>query len=181
MTDVSIRPGRPDEAEAIARTHIAVWRTAYRGLLPDDMLDGLRYEDRVPRWQRALNDPATLVLVAESHGEVVGFLASGRSFDDESGQTGELDAIYILDAFAGRGIGAQFAEHSDAWMREQGYTRAVLWVLPTNAGARRFYESHGWRDDAAEKTLHTHGGSVPARRYAKSLVTESYGEVATPE
>lgn len=170
MTGVSIRPGRPDEAEAIARTHVAVWQTAYRGLLPDEMLDGLRYEDRVPGWQRVLNDPANLVLVAEFAGDVVGFLASARCFDDESGQTGELDAIYILDAFAGQGIGAQFVAHSDQWMREQGYTRAVLWVLPTNDRARRFYESHGWRDDEAEKTLHTHGGSVPARRYAKSLV-----------
>jgi hypothetical protein len=42
-------------------------------------------------------------------------------------------------------------------------------VLPTNAGAIRFYETHGWRDDLAEKQLGVPGGLVPARRYAKTL------------
>ena len=173
MNEVVIRPGRPDDAEAIARTHVATWKTAYRGLLPDQMLDALKHEDRVPRWFDALGNPANFVLVAEAEGEVVGFLAARRSSDDESSETGELDAIYILESFAGRGIGTGMMEQSDQWMRDRGFTRAVLWVLPTNLRTRRFYESHGWVDDGAEKTLHTHGGSVPALRYAKVLATDS--------
>lgn len=171
MSGVVVRPGRPDDAEAIARTHVATWRTAYRGLLPDEMLDALKVEDRVPRWSAALGNPDNFILVAEAGGMVVGFLAARCSSDDVSGQTGELDAIYILESFAGRGIGTAMMERSDQWMRDQGFTRAVLWVLPTNLKTRRFYESHDWHDDGAEKTLHTQGGSVPARRYEKALST----------
>ena len=42
-----IRRARPEDAEAVARVHVAGWRHAYRGLLPDDYLDGLDWRDRV--------------------------------------------------------------------------------------------------------------------------------------
>jgi GNAT superfamily N-acetyltransferase len=163
------RRARIDEADVIAETHVATWKTAYRGLLPDAMLDSMHPKDRVPRWERALRDPEAAVFVAEIDGRVVGFLAVCRFQEDASGRTGELDAIYILEAFAGQGIGASFQACADRWMNEQGFTRAILWVLPANAGARRFYESHGWTDDAIEKTLGTPDGEVPARRYSRSL------------
>lgn len=173
MIDVSFRPGVSKDAEAIARVHVATWKTAYRGLLPDELLDGMNHVDRIPRWQRTLDDPQSKVFVAEKSGEIVGFLAVGPSHDDGQDGCGELDAIYILETVSGQGIGGKFMTMSDRWMCEQGFSRAVLWVLPTNAGAIRFYEAHGWRDDLAEKQLGVPGGYVPARRYAKRL-NETY-------
>ena len=39
-----------DDAAGIARVHVDTWRTAYRGLIPDDVLAGFSY--------LAANDPA---------------------------------------------------------------------------------------------------------------------------
>jgi len=41
-----IRPATPEDARAIAEVHVASWRYAYRGLLPDDVLDRLSVEER---------------------------------------------------------------------------------------------------------------------------------------
>jgi RimJ/RimL family protein N-acetyltransferase len=54
-------------------------------------------------------------------------------------------------------------------MRICGYTRAVLWVLSTNAGARRFYERAGWRANGIEDTYEINGVRYPTMRYATEL------------
>ncbi len=38
-----------------------------------------------------------------------------------------------------------------AALRDGGFAYATLWVLGTNARARRFYERRGWRHDGASK------------------------------
>jgi GNAT superfamily N-acetyltransferase len=169
VIEYSVRPASLDDAERIAEVHVSTWKTAYRGLLPDALLDSMVPEDRVSRWQRTLSDRDSTVLVAMLGSQVAGFLAIGPCRDDPDGTIGELDAIYILDEFSGLGIGSDFMRQSDRWMRNQGFSAAILWVLPTNERAIRFYELHGWRDDGAEKMLDVPGGSVPARRYRKQL------------
>jgi RimJ/RimL family protein N-acetyltransferase len=41
----------------------------------------------------------------------------------------------------------------------------VLWVLPGNARARRFYERAGWAADGTEKTSEAFGVSFDEVRY----------------
>lgn len=43
-----------DDARAIAAVHIASWRAAYRGLLPDAALDALTLDGREGDWRRWL-------------------------------------------------------------------------------------------------------------------------------
>ena len=52
---VTIRPARPEDSEAIGRVHIAAWQAAYRGLMPDEFLDGLDGTARGERWHSALS------------------------------------------------------------------------------------------------------------------------------
>ena len=42
MSEIVIRVAEPGDAEAIAECHTATWKTAYRGLLPDAMLDEMQ-------------------------------------------------------------------------------------------------------------------------------------------
>ena len=51
-----VRQAEIGDAAAIARVHVASWRTTYRGLLPDEFLDSLdegRYTERWLRSQRS--------------------------------------------------------------------------------------------------------------------------------
>jgi hypothetical protein len=37
----AVRPATPDDADAIASVHVRSWQAAYRGIVPDAMLDAL--------------------------------------------------------------------------------------------------------------------------------------------
>ncbi|HEU5369692.1 MAG TPA: GNAT family N-acetyltransferase, partial [Ktedonobacterales bacterium] len=83
--------------------------------------------------------------------------------------TGEVRAIYLAQAAAGKGIGRALFAHAVADLRARGYQRATLWVLESNARARRFYEVAGWRPDGARKTEERPGALLREVRYAIAL------------
>jgi L-amino acid N-acyltransferase YncA len=77
---MQIREATMADVAAIARVHVESWRTTYKGLLPDDYLASLTYEQREPLWGEILSKPAGhhLVGVAEDDaGNVVGFASGG--------------------------------------------------------------------------------------------------------
>ena len=48
-----------------------------------------------------------------------------------------------------------------------GHVEAVLWVVPQNDRARRFYESEAWRDDHVRREDEVFGVVVPEMRYRR--------------
>jgi ribosomal protein S18 acetylase RimI-like enzyme len=138
-----VRPAELGDAAAIARVHVATWRSAYRGLLPDAFLDTLseaRYEER---WQRSLANHGARVYVAEDQQEIVAFASGGRERAGEQGYKGELYAIYVLEEAQGRGHGRGLVRAIVGGLRELGLADMIVWVLRDNARARRFYERLG--------------------------------------
>jgi GNAT superfamily N-acetyltransferase len=138
-----VRPAVIGDAAAIARVHVATWRSAYRGLLPDAFLDTLseaRYEER---WQRSLANDVARVYVAEDQDEIVAFASGGRERAGEQGYQGELYAIYVLEEAQGRGHGRGLVRAIVGGLRELGLADMIVWVLRDNARARRFYERLG--------------------------------------
>jgi len=51
---VDIRPARPEDAAAIARVHVAIWQTSYRGLIDDALIDEALIDDapEALRWMK---------------------------------------------------------------------------------------------------------------------------------
>lgn len=168
-----IRPATREDARPIAEVHVASWRHAYRGLLPDDYLEKLSVDEREAQRLAWFADPRSSsgVLVAEDDaGRVVGFATFGPSRDDDAPMgTGEVPAIYVDPAEVGTGIGRQLIEETAAALREAGFTRATLWVLEENESARRFYESVGWTWDGAVSTHDFDCANEPVVRYAVDL------------
>jgi hypothetical protein len=57
--DLRVRRARVQDAGGIARTWVRAWEVAYRGLVPDAVLDGLRPRgDHACLWVFADNHPA---------------------------------------------------------------------------------------------------------------------------
>jgi ribosomal protein S18 acetylase RimI-like enzyme len=142
MISVVRRAGGGDAA-AIARVHVETWRTAYRGLLPDDYLASLDEAGYQERWKRTLTDGAGRVYVAEDRREIVGFASGGPERAGEDGFTGELYAIYVLQEAQGRGHGRRLVQAVAQGLREMKLPNMIVWVLRDNHDARRFYESLG--------------------------------------
>ena len=47
---VQFRLAVPGDEQAVAVVHVRSWQVAYRGLMPDEYLDGLRPQDRADRY-----------------------------------------------------------------------------------------------------------------------------------
>jgi GNAT superfamily N-acetyltransferase len=138
-----VRPATVDDAREIARVHVASWRSTYQELLRGDFLDSLSEAGYTERWTRFIDGGASRVYVVEHDGELVGFASGGRERAGETGYSGELYAIYVLDAFQRHGYGRDLVRAVVTGLREMGFDDMIIWVLRDNQPARRFYERLG--------------------------------------
>lgn len=169
---VSVRPAVPADASLIARAHVRAWQAAYAGLMPDGFLDALGVEERADVWGRYLRTPLPddrRVEVVVVDGQVQGFATFGEARDEESAGTGELYAINLHPDAWGLGAGSVLLRHVHDGLSGMGYETAILWVVPGNTRARRFYEAHGWVVQDAERTAEVMGATVPEVRYGRVL------------
>lgn len=141
------------DAPAIAAVHVKSWQAAYRGLMPDEYLDGLDVGERTERWRRILSSGDGAVVVADDRaGRIVGFCSVMPSRDaDASPTTGEIAAIYVDPEHSRRGLGTALLADAFEHAASRGFTTLTLWVLDGNHRAQRFYESRGFSRDGAAK------------------------------
>lgn len=165
-----IRGATLDDVEAIARVHVQTWQVAYRGQLPDAWLDGLSETRRADLWRSTLQEADHGVLVALAADTVIGFCDPIRSRDDDATpDTGEIAAIYVDPAHWGRGAGHALLNAGVERARRAGHHTLTLWVLATNARARRFYERAGFCADGGEKREGRGAYVLHELRYRRSL------------
>ncbi|WP_261574975.1 GNAT family N-acetyltransferase [Frankia gtarii] len=169
-----VRPAGVDDVERVAEVHVLSWQVAYRGLLAQSLLDGLRPAQRVPRWTAAVRQaawPARGVLVADDAGDVVGFASLHPSADHDQDPTevGEIASFYVLPAAWGRGVGGRLMAAAVRTLGAAGFTSATLWVLETNAHAIGFYAHRGWEPDGAVRDDVVGGIAVRDVRYRREL------------
>jgi ribosomal protein S18 acetylase RimI-like enzyme len=151
----TIRPAAVEDADAIGAVHVRAWQAAYRGVMPDEYLDGPRAQDRADGWRRHLTAlrPDQKVLVVIDRDRVVGFAIFGcERGSDASQDVGELYAINLDPDVWDRGIGRALLRRATDELAEAGYAEAVLWVVPQNQRARDLYESEGWIDNTSNVT-----------------------------
>ena len=131
--DVIFRPATDTDAEQIASVFLAS-RKAFVAFAPL-----AHAEDDVRAWVANLLVPKGDVSVAvagSSNEAVVGMMAVSR----QDG-VGWIDQLYLLPSVVGRGIGSRFIERA----KEVLGNPIRLYTFQENAGARRFYERHGFR------------------------------------
>lgn len=170
-SSVTVRSAVAADAELIADAQVRAWQAAYPGLMPQEYLDGMSVSDAAGSWARLLSrsTEAARVAVVMLGDRVSGFASFGRDRDGDDDVVGELYAINLHPAAWGAGAGRALLSHAQAGLADMGYSNAVLWVVPGNARARRFYEKHGWMAEDVERTAEVMGVTVPEVRYRRSL------------
>lgn len=137
---MKIRKAVQEDVAGIARVHVDSWLETYQGIVPDAYLNGLRYEKRELLWKRNLKEFE--VLVAETkQGRVVGFASWGLSRTHPQ-YKGELNAIYLLQYYQGKGIGRKLFEEVVAVSNYYDIHSMIVKVLEDNK-ACSFYEAMG--------------------------------------
>lgn len=90
----------------------------------------------VGTWVESSLIPSGGVTVACNSEAVVGVLATSQA-----NGSSWIDQLYLLPGFVGKGLGSLLLEHG-----LKSLARPVrLYTFQANAGARRFYEKHGFR------------------------------------
>lgn len=152
---------------AVARVHVSSWQAAYRGLIAQGYLDGLRPEDRAARYTFGEAGPKTLLAVED--GNVLGFASYGTARGDDCMGFGELYALYADPSAWDRGVGRALIAEARAGLRAEGFDGAILWVLTGNERAERFYRRDRWVDDGCRRTAEVQGITLDETRYRRWL------------
>jgi GrpB-like predicted nucleotidyltransferase (UPF0157 family)/ribosomal protein S18 acetylase RimI-like enzyme len=159
---VQVRRAREDDISAIADIHVRSWRAAYRGIVPDEVLDGLSVSEQEENWEQVLaaEGGEWLTLVGEdSDGVLVGFgCAATPSRDALDAKTAEIGALYVDPDHWREGVGGSLLEEALAELLRRDYREAILWVLPENHGAIAFYERFGFRAAADVEKIEPRSG-----------------------
>jgi GrpB-like predicted nucleotidyltransferase (UPF0157 family)/RimJ/RimL family protein N-acetyltransferase len=146
---MKVRAASGDDAHRIAEIHVRSWQAAYRGLLPDSLLDDLSVSERERSWDALLGDGGDrwLTLVAEGYrSDPVGFCSVATPSQDETAgeTTAEIGALYVEPAHWREGAGSAMLEAALGELRALGWREVVLWVLPENQAALAFYDRFGF-------------------------------------
>lgn len=144
-----IRDAGAADATAIARVHVATWRSTYPGLIPDSILVNLNEQRHAEMWRRSTaaapghgSGGGDLVFVAEHPKDgVVGFASCG-ALRGALPYAGEVYTLYVAQDHQGRGLGRRLLSRCFGALLERGYPSALVWVLATNP-SRFFYTAMG--------------------------------------
>lgn len=182
--DVSVRPARPAEAADIARVQAVTWRTAYRSVLPPELLDTWDEQAAAHAWRAAVETPPTpahLVLVALEQDTVVGFTAFGPAElsdgeqADPAGPMSDVSTLLVEPRWGRRGHGSRLLAAAVELVRAQGVVRLRTWLPEADQVSASFFESAGWEPDGWARTLDTGGTPLRELRWHTLLDGEDGG------
>jgi ribosomal protein S18 acetylase RimI-like enzyme len=172
---IAVRRARPADAPLIGAVHVAAWRSAYPGILPEAYLAGLSVSRQAAFYDRQIRAGAGVYVAVASGQDVpagtgprlVGYTTVGRARGSLPGglqADGEVETLYVLDDWRDRGVGRRLIRTGAAHLAAAGSRAAFLWVLRQNP-SRWFYQHIGGRA-VAEAETRVAGVCVPQLAYA---------------
>jgi ribosomal protein S18 acetylase RimI-like enzyme len=168
METPRIRDATPQDARAIAVIGVDGWRVGYRGIVPDEDLEGISLDARMTRWAEILSADESWTFVAETGGEVTVFCSvSTPTRDEDAGpDTAEIAALYVTPDRWRTGLGSALLDAALAELELGPWTEVTLWVFAANEPGRAFYSAHGF--EVADEAVNEHTG-LPVVRLRRRL------------
>ena len=140
---VKIRRANIEDADGIAKVHVDCWKTTYKGIIPDNYLNGLSYKDRTELWKQNITREDNYVIIAENEqGKIIGFADAWKRETNIEENTCDLTSIYLLEEYQGTGIGKALINELFIHFKEMGYSKIFVDVLEDNK-TKHFYEYYG--------------------------------------
>jgi GNAT superfamily N-acetyltransferase len=142
--EIEIRRIRPDEAETLKRTRLALLAdspAAFGSTIERE----LAFTDDIwaERAAGSSRGSTRSTFLALSGDDVVGIVGAGRA-PGGTGATVELVSMWTAPATRRSGLGRGLVEAVVDWAASTGATAVELWVTRDNDPAQRLYESMGF-------------------------------------
>ena len=139
MPEPTVRQAGEADAKALAPLYEQFYTEDGIKTGPDDIrrnLSAMLADDRAAIW------------VAENAGEIVGFSSATLTLGVEFGWASELEDLYILPEFRGKGLARTILQAAVNWAEENGATDVILVITPeaeADQGLVGFYDKLGFR------------------------------------
>jgi ribosomal protein S18 acetylase RimI-like enzyme len=175
--ELTIRPARVEEADALAELHYAAWKVGYQDSMPEAVMQALDLEEFYPRWRYRLSPEGAghRILVAEEGGKLVGFTTYGASREAMQipSAYAEIYTLYVHPNVWGQGVGGRLMKSVFQQLIQEEIKGCFLWVLKSNTRARLFYEHLGMQLHPQERWISTHGVEVPVSCYVLAPIRQA--------
>jgi len=140
---IEYREAGLEDVFAIAQVNSDTMREC--GLGTPDIYDAERLRNRWDGYVRRVRHPQhalepRILFAALVDSRLVGYIAG--HFSQRYDTQGELQSIYVLKNYQGRGIGTALLERLAAWLAENNRRCVCVGIDPKNP-YQRFYEKHG--------------------------------------
>ena len=149
--ELIIRKALLEDAHERAVCHVSSWRSAYKVIVPDNVLDNLSADEIADKFKKEIELKECSYYCAEYGGRIIGHFNIRNSLEGDKPNAGEVHGIYLIEEFWGRGYGREMMNCAIDSLKQIGYNEIILWVLEENARARRFYEKCGFIFDGTKK------------------------------
>ncbi|PFR26295.1 GNAT family N-acetyltransferase [Bacillus cereus] len=140
--DIKIRRATENDIKGITKVHVDSWKTTYKGILSDEMIEATTYESREKQWENIFKQVvgSEYRYVAETlDGEIIGFIDGGQERTGKYNCDGELYAIYLLEEYQGYKVGKQLFQTLVSEFIKNDIRSILVWVISNNP-SRLFYE-----------------------------------------
>jgi GNAT superfamily N-acetyltransferase len=163
-----IRDATVADADALAEIHVEAWEAAYRGILPDELIESRDLEFRKRNWSERLpNLPDDeFVRVGVLDGRVVAF-SNGAHAEGEPEDTAIGRLLYMRNEVKGRGIGTHMRADILEQIKQRGFNRVIYWIVKGNEEAERFYADPRFKRTGVERPME--GGRFTEIGFAQDL------------
>ena len=132
------------DCKKIANVVTVAWNETYKGIVPDDFLEGLylNEEQRTINSYNKFDENDNHQYVLEVDGKVIGFVNVGSTDEKEYDNCGELHAIYIINGYKGNGFGKKLINIGIEELKKMGYNKMIIGCLEGNP-SNEFYKHIG--------------------------------------
>lgn len=154
---MNIRRAEISDSDGIAKVHVDAWKETYKGLINDDYLNSLSYEEKSKKWKEVIKDdtqPQRTFVIENDSKTIVGFAFCGINMEKEYEYDADLHAVYILKAYQNRGYGSKITKIAAKALVDLGCSSLIIWALKDNNYCR-FYEKIG--GIKVKERLYTYG------------------------
>ncbi|WP_439875815.1 GNAT family N-acetyltransferase [Bacillus mycoides] len=144
MMEIHIRLATKEDIGEIAKVHVNSWKTTYKEIFSNEILDNITYEQREKLWKSIFQkeDGHQYRFVAETlNGKIIGFIDGGVERTGTYNCDGELYAIYILQEYQGMKIGKRLFQALLSNCKKDNMRSLLVWVVANNP-SKKFYEKY---------------------------------------
>jgi len=151
MTEITIRPWRPDDLDAIKQLTVDSFGGVALDQNVEQMFGILHGHDW--RWRKARHideDVAAQpdgIFVAEADGRVVGYITT--RLDREAGK-GRIPNLAVAADLRGKGLGRRLIEYALDYLRREGMEYAMIETMAQNKIGEHLYPACGFVEVARQ-------------------------------